>query len=210
MAKGTNEKPNAAAAFLGRKRQTGESGIVPPNGFEQVGDGAGEDGGTNGADARPIDAGTIDPTSIRSETRRRPGRPRLSDEQKTAAREARAGKEKVVIGEEPPDPSIVGFATQGFFFLNLMLAGRFAAPEFAAIPREQDEMLAAAWLKFAGYYVSLAKATGPMGALAAAIMTTAYVYGPPAVSASMRKAAQSSVIIKEPTQDEQPTPQMMN
>lgn len=208
MAKGTNEKPNAAASFLGRRRQASEPGIVPPIGFEQVGDGAGEDGGSNGTDARPIDAGTIDPASIRSETARRRGRPKLTAEERASRAESRA-KEKVVIGDEPPDPTIVGFATQGFFFLNLMLAGRFAAPEFAAIPREQDEMLAAAWLKFAGYYVSLAKATGPMGALAAAIMTTAYVYGPPAVSASMRKAAQPGVIISEPPKDEQP-PQMMN
>lgn len=70
-----------------------------------------------------------------------------------------------------------------------MLAARLNAPEFAAIPEERNAAVAAAWLKFIGYYVSLAKAVGPMGALAGAIVATAYAYGPPAFFAMLRNNA---------------------
>lgn len=88
---------------------------------------------------------------------------------------------------EPPDPSILSLCASGLGFLNVMLAARLNAPEFAEIPRDRNETVAAAWLKFIGYYVSLAKATGPMGALAGAIVATAYAYAPPAFMAMVRE-----------------------
>jgi len=86
---------------------------------------------------------------------------------------------------------MIGFATEGLVLLNLMLAARFDAPEIAAIPRETDETVARAWLKFIGYYVTFARAAGPMGALAAALAATAIAYAPPAFSAMMRKAGEA-------------------
>jgi len=98
----------------------------------------------------------------------------------------------VSSGEPPlPDPTLIGFATEGLGFLNLFLSLRFNSPEFSAIPRDRNEMVASAWLKFLGYYVSIAKASGPMGALASALVATAFVYGPPAMMTMRRPQPQT-------------------
>lgn len=98
----------------------------------------------------------------------------------------------MAVEPEPPDPSFIGFAAKGLGLLNVALAARLNAPEFAQIPDESNETVAAAWLKFAGYYVSFAKATGPMGALATAVVVTAYVYAPPAMVAAQRRHVKAS------------------
>ncbi len=154
-----------------------------------------EDGGSDaqsaiGGDARRVDGGTIDPGTIGPEPeKRRPGRRPWTDEQKaeaSARAKARASKEDVAVEPAPLDPTILGFATEGMAFLNLTLAMRTNTPEFMAISRDKCELVAKAWLKFFGYYISLAKATGPMGALAAAIFSTAFVYGPPTIAGMQR------------------------
>src|SRR5271166_62671 len=165
------------------------------NGAGHEGDREGDDE-PNREDARRSDARAIDPIALASDAPKRRGRGKWTAEQHAAARARRSkagtepsdeAQEKLDIG--PPDPTIVGFAAEGLGFLNIVLASRFDAPEFAGIPREGNETVARGWLKFIGYYVSIAKATGPMGALAAACMTTAFVYGPPTVMAMRRPRA---------------------
>ena len=205
MAEGTNQSDNPASLRSKAGRFLGSI----PSGYASRDPGNPEGGdGSNGADARPIDAGTINPASIASDAPKRRGRGKWTPEQHAADR-ARRGKsstgsgpgpdaredaqEKVAVTPDPPlppDPTILGFATEGLGFLNLMLAVRLGSPEFSAITREGNETVAKAWLKFLGYYVSIAKATGPMGALAAAIVATAFVYGPPAVISMQRKRGQ--------------------
>jgi len=207
MADGTNEDIDPVS---GRKlRQTAGAflGNIPSGYAQRNASDSGEHDGTNGANARPSDAGTIDPTQVASKSvsRNPRGRGKWTAEQHAADR-ARRGKppvepgegveEKVAVGgrspEEPPlpDPTILGFAAEGLGLLNIMLAARLSAPEFLAIPPDRNAMVAKAWLKFLGYYVSIAKATGPMGALAAALTATAFVYGPPAVVSMQRKRGQ--------------------
>src|SRR5208337_2888717 len=203
MADGTTQSDNPASLRAKAGRFLGSI----PSGYasRDPGNPEGNDG-SNGANARSVDARTIDPTEIASDAPKRRGRGKWTPEQHAADR-ARRGKppdesgegaqEKVAVGgdrpaRQPPlpDPTIVGFATEGLGFLNLFLAARFNAPEFYAIPRDRNEMVANAWLKFLGYYVSIAKATGPMGALAGALMATAFVYGPPTLAAMQRPEPQ--------------------
>jgi hypothetical protein len=185
MAQGTTQSAGAPAnlrqaanPFLGKL----------PDGFTQGGQGDNRQiDGANGGDAGPSDSGTIDPSAIASDAPKR-GRRKLTEDEKSARAKARAeAKAGLAVEPGPPDPTILGFATEGLTFLNLSLAARFNAPEFAAISRSSCESVAGAWLKFLGYYVSLAKATGPMGALAGAFMATAFVYGPPAIIVNARR-----------------------
>ena len=198
MAQGTDEGNDPAGTPSLRVKAGRFLGSIPA-GYASRDPGNPERGdGSNGANARPIDAGTIDPAQIASDAPKRRGRGKWTAEQHAADR-ARRGKpadeqgegaqEKVAVGALPPDPTLVGFATEGLGFLNILIAARFDAPEFQSISREGNETVAKAWLKFFGYYVSIAKATGPMGALAAACMTTAFVYGPPTVMAMRRPRA---------------------
>ena len=189
MAKSANSK-NAGFSFLRKREVKSDAGIIPSNGAEQVGSAEGEDSGTIGTNAGLDDAGTIDPVAIAgAPVKRRPGRPRKNPGEPRKERPAAKEKEadKLVVEPGPPDPTLIGFATEGIAFFNLMLAARLDAPEFAQIPRETDEMLAQAWLKFVGYYVTLAKVAGPMGAFSAALVATIYAYAPPAFSSIMRK-----------------------
>jgi len=212
MADGTTQSDNPASLRAKAGRFLGSI----PSGYasRDPGNPEGNDG-SNGANARSVDARTIDPTEIASDAPKRRGRGKWTPEQHAADR-ARRGKppdepgegaqEKVAIDPSlplPPDPTILGFATEGLGFLNLMLAVRLGSPEFSAITREGNETVAKAWLKFLGYYVSIAKATGPMGALAAAIVATAFVYGPPAVISMQRKRGQ--IVQPEQAQGSGPT-----
>lgn len=211
MADGTDEGVKPADAPRGLRNAAGRFlGSIPPGYAQRNPNGAPGDDGSGRENARPSDAGTIDPVAVSgklwrdnpAEYRRR-RRAQLKAGtwgRKSAEPDAAEAKtEKVAIGGDrpasdapakeppPPDPTLLGFATQGLIFFNAILAARTGAPEFAAISPERSEMVATAWLKFLGYYVSIAKVSGPMGALAAALMATAFVYGPPMMAAAGRR-----------------------
>jgi hypothetical protein len=175
-----------AAAFLGN---------IPANPTTESGDGGGAGDGANRSNELGADAGATDPSGLGAQPappRRRGRPPGKSNADYAKARAGTEEKEKLVVEPAPPDPTILGFATEGLKFLNAALAARTGSPEFAAITHAQAEAVAGAWLKFASYYVSLAKATGPMAALAAAIMTTAFVYAPPVFVTMQRSRAKPS------------------
>jgi len=198
MADGTtqSDNPDSLRAKAGRFLGSIPSGYAS----RDPGNPEGNDG-SNGANARSVDARTIDPTEIASDAPKRRGRGKWTPEQHAADR-ARRGKsaggpdagenpkEEVAVEPPLPDPTILGFASEGLGFLNIVLAARLNAPEFLAISPDRSAMVAKAWLKFLGYYVSIAKATGPMGALAAALTATAFVYGPPAIMSLQRNRGQ--------------------
>src|SRR5271157_3323334 len=117
-----------------------------PSGYaaRNAGNSEGNDG-PDGTNARPLDPGTIDPTQITAKRRgptaeyQRARKARLKAEAAAAAAaaagpEGDTASEKVVVGpsrasgrasgqEEPPlpDPTLIGFATEGLGFLNLFL-----------------------------------------------------------------------------------------
>src|SRR5208282_6586661 len=195
------------AASLRSKAERFLGGIPSGYAARDAGNSEGNDG-PDGTNARSLDPGTIDPTQITAKRRgptaeyQRARKARLKAEAAAAAAAGPKGDtapEKMAVSpsrasgrasgqEEPPlpDPTLIGFATEGLGFLNLFLSLRFNSPEFSAIPRDRNEMVASAWLKFLGYYVSIAKASGPMGALASALVATAFVYGPPAMMTMRR------------------------
>ena len=177
------------AASLRSKAERFLGGIPSGYATRDAGNSEGNDG-PDGTNARPLDPGTIDPTKVSAKRRgptaeyQRARKARLKAEAAAGSSGPDATPEKMAVssGEPPlPDPTLIGFATEGLGFLNLFLSLRFNSPEFSAIPRDRNEMVASAWLKFLGYYVSIAKASGPMGALAGALVATAFVYGPPAM-----------------------------
>ncbi len=208
MADGSIEGADTPRTF---RDKTGRFlGSIPTGYAQRNPDGAPVDDGPGRENARSSDAGTIDPVAVSGKRGRGggPGRGKWTPEQHAAdrarraaaANEADAKSEKVAVTPPPepplPDPTLLGFATQGLIFFNAFLAARTGAPEFAAIPADRAEMVATAWLKFIGYYVSIAKVSGPMGALAAALMATAFVYGPVMMSASQRRSVPAEPMVQ--------------
>src|SRR5271165_3033345 len=120
MADGTTQSDNPASLRAKAGRFLGSI----PSGYasRDPGNPEGHDG-SNGANARSVDAGTIDPTQVASDAPKRRGRGKWTPEQHAADR-ARRGKppdepgegaqEKVAVDPSPPlplDPTILGFAT---------------------------------------------------------------------------------------------------
>ena len=142
-----------AKSFLGRFQRSGN--VVPPIGFEQVGSGAGEDGGTNGRDKGDADAGTI---NLASQSQKRPKRPRgrpRNNANANADADANAEAEKVSV-EPPPeiDPTVVGQIRDGLFFIHNQLAMGMQCPEMA-LTHEESAILAKQSANVGRYYIKI-------------------------------------------------------
>src|SRR5271166_956995 len=91
--------PSIFARFASRPQGGRSDSFVPPNGFEQIGGGAGENGGPTGRDTSGPDAGTINPSA---NAQKRPKRPRGRPPNASRAADASAAETQEKVSLEPP------------------------------------------------------------------------------------------------------------
>lgn len=142
--------PTIFARFANAKAGRRPDNIVPPSGFEQVGSGAGEDGGTNGGIAGDTDTGAINLASQSQKAPKRPrGRPPNAAKQSAAEAEAK-------VSVEPPEfaGTIVTDIARSLSYIHVQLAMGMQCPEMA-LSDQEAATLAKQVANVGKYYVKI-------------------------------------------------------
>jgi hypothetical protein len=149
--------PGIFARFARSQGGRSDSGVLP-DGFEQVGSGAGENGGGNGRDTGDVDAGTID---LAAQSQKRPGRPRgRSRKDANADANARAESERLSSAEkasvDPPEfaGTIVQDISNSLAYIHQQLAMGMQCPEMA-LSKQESDTLAKQVANVGKYYVKI-------------------------------------------------------